>query len=283
MLATAPIPTAAPYLAAANNYGPLYLTGTSGPEIRQAAAGPLWGRLGVLLGPATFGGPGTKCNYADHLADFCCWGLDNGCFTSRGAFHAEPWLERLEEIVETIPDAHERCCFAVAPDVFNGPELGGDMAATIERSLPILPRIRALGVPAALVMQDDAHTMIDSIPWDAFDVAFLGGRDAFKLGFPVAGSVGATSYTYDRTSEQTQLWAQLIHRCHVEGKPVHVGRVSSAIRMAFGRDIWADSCDGTYLARRGTRLGLPEIDDWTTDPADLETRRSESAGQPMLF
>jgi hypothetical protein len=53
--------------------------------------------------------------------------------------------------------------------------------ATPDARVPVLPKIRALGVPAALVAQDGLEDMIDKIPWDSFDVLFIGGSTAFKL------------------------------------------------------------------------------------------------------
>lgn len=64
----------------------------------------------------------------------------------------------------------------------------GDAAATLTRSAPMLPRIRALGYPAALVAQDGLEHL--AVPWDAFDVLFLGGTTDWKLG-PAAADLPA--------------------------------------------------------------------------------------------
>ena len=237
-----------------------YLTGVSNELTRDAADTYLYGRLGVMLGPGTYGGPGTKIDYSPHISDYCCWALDNGCFSNKGQFDGDRWLDRLSYLVENIEHAHERCLFAVAPDVFDPVRVAGDMAATIVRSLPFFDRIRERGVPAALVFQDGAAEMdLSEIPWDAFDVAFLGGSDEFKLGY--LHSRGRT-YTYDRTSERTLCWARMIAACIEHEKEIHVGRVSSEVRVQLAREIHAYSCDGTYLKFRGTTRGLPEIDQW---------------------
>ena len=59
----------------------------------------------------------------------------------------------------------------------------GDASATLARSADVLPELRAVGVPAALVFQDGLQRIADQIDWDSFDVAFLGGSDQFKLGY----------------------------------------------------------------------------------------------------
>ena len=84
------------------------------------------------------------------------WCADNGCFGKGYPGDGEwfAWLER------HAVDA-DSCAFAVAPDVV------GDAAATIARSLPWLPRIRALGYPAAYVAQDGSESIPP--PWDDLD------------------------------------------------------------------------------------------------------------------
>jgi hypothetical protein len=50
----------------------------------------------------------------------------------------------------------------------------GDANATPCRSRPFLPRIRESGLPASLVAQEGAEQL--RLPWDEFDVLFLGGQ-----------------------------------------------------------------------------------------------------------
>jgi hypothetical protein len=90
------------------------------------------------------------------------WCADNGAFSDK--FDEGKWWRFL------VTNAHaaKTCMFAVAPDVV------GDAAATLERSLPWLPKIRDLGYPAAFVAQDGFEEL--STPWDEFDVLFIGGR-----------------------------------------------------------------------------------------------------------
>lgn len=151
------------------------------------------------------------------------WCADNGCFSD--AFDEGKWWAWL-----SLKDP-KGCLFAVAPDVV------GDHQATLERSAPWLPKIRALGFPAAFVIQDGAT--IDTVPWDACDAIFIGGTTDFKLSETALAIIMAGK---DR------------------GKWVHVGRVNSRQRYLRFAGI-ADSCDGTFLAF-GPRTRLPELLGW---------------------
>ncbi|MFD8751647.1 hypothetical protein ACFV0O_11815 [Kitasatospora sp. NPDC059577] len=93
----------------------------------------------------------------------------------------------------------DRCPYAAAPDE------PMDAGATLTMSLPWLPRIRSLGVPAAFVTQDGSEA-VGLIPWARTDVLFIGGSTEWKLD-PSAWSVAR----------------QAVDR----GIPVHMGRVNS--------------------------------------------------------
>jgi len=141
------------------------------------------------------------------------WCADNGCFGA-GYPGDEEWFGWLE-----ANSARARTCvFAVAPDVV------GDAAATLARSAPWLPRIRELGYPAAFVAQDGLEDLV--VPWDSFDVLFIGGSTEWKLG-PHARAVVAEAKAH--------------------GKWVHMGRVNSLKRLRYADAIGCDSADGTYL------------------------------------
>jgi hypothetical protein len=166
------------------------------------------------------------------------WGADNGCFSLKGerAFKLETYLDWLRaQDVKT-------CLFAAAPDKV------GDPHVTLERSLPVLPAIRALGYPAAFVAQDGLEHL--TVPWDAFDVLFLGGlkqkrrQDEWKLG-PAAAAL---------TAEATR-----------RGKWVHMGRVNSKLRYDYAASIGVDSVDGTYL-KYGPTVNLPKLLSWVGTP-----------------
>lgn len=126
----------------------------------------------------------------------------------------------------------DRCGFAVAPDVV------GDAEATLARSATMLPRIRAVGYPAALAAQNGLEDL--AVPWDAFDVLFLGGDTAWKLGGHAR---------------------QLVSEARVHGKRVHMGRVNSEERLRYAHEIGCDSADGTFLAF-GPDKNLPQLLAW---------------------
>lgn len=155
------------------------------------------------------------------------WCADNGCF-SKGYPGDEQWFAWLER------HAHDAstCLFAVAPDVV------GDAEATLARSLPWLPKIRALGYPAALVAQDGLESI--EIPWDVFDVLFVGGTTDWKLG----------AHARD-----------IVRQAKDRGKWVHMGRVNSEKRYRYAHAIGCDSADGTYLVF-GPDKNLPKVKAW---------------------
>jgi hypothetical protein len=154
------------------------------------------------------------------------WCADNGCFSDN--FDETKWWSWLSG------KDPKGCLFAVAPDVV------ADHHATVARSMPWLPKIRALGFPAAFVIQDGAT--IDTVPWEACDAIFIGGTTEFKL---------------------SDAALEIIQAGKERGKWVHVGRVNSRRRFLRFAGI-ADSCDGTFLAFGPTRR-LPELLGWVRE------------------
>lgn len=163
------------------------------------------------------------------------WCADNGCFGKNYVGDAE-WFAWLQL---NAPDAGT-CVFATAPDVV------GDAAATLERSAPWLPKIRELGYPAALVAQDGLEHR--DVPWNSFDVLFVGGSTEWKLG-PAA--------------------RRLVGEAKRRGKHVHMGRVNSGKRWRYADAIGCDSVDGTFLAF-GPDLNLPRLMGWQAPALDFE-------------
>lgn len=155
------------------------------------------------------------------------WCADNGCF-GKGYPGDAAWWAWLHQLPWPVTD----CAFAVAPDVV------GDAAATIARSRPWLQRIRRLGMPAAFVAQDGLDEL--PVPWSEFDVLFIGGSDAFKLG------AAARELTAEAVSQ---------------GIPVHMGRVNSRKRLAYAHLIGCQTADGTYI-RFGPDVNLPKAQGW---------------------
>lgn len=167
------------------------------------------------------------------------WCADNGAF-GKGFPGDDAWFAWLQTYA---PEERSRCMFAVAPDVV------GDAAATHERSMPWLAKIRALGYPAAYVAQNGLEDL--EVPWDEFDVLFIGGDTEWKLG-PHARA--------------------LIAEAKRRGKWVHMGRVNSQRRMQYADAIGCDSADGTYIAF-GPDLNLPNVLSWlraTNDQGALD-------------
>jgi hypothetical protein len=199
---------------------PMYLTGASNVHVRAIArqAG-----IGLLVRPGN--------SYLTHAVDYAAWAADNGQYTTKpgSAPTDEEWFAWLETAVEVA--GAEGCLFATAPDVLQvievegKPVVIGDAAATLERSRPWLARIRELGIPAALVAQDGVEEL--DIPWDEFDVLFLGGSTEWKIG-PAA--------------ERLTLEAK------ARGIRVHMGRVNSKKRLVLAGGWGVDTADGTFLA-----------------------------------
>lgn len=156
------------------------------------------------------------------------WCADNGCF-GKGYPGDEKWLAWLTKNAYAAAD----CLFATAPDVV------GDAAATLARSAPFLPAIRQLGYPAALVAQDGLEDL--DVPWDEFDVLFIGGSTEWKLGPAARG---------------------IIIEAKTRGKHVHMGRVNSERRYRYAQALGCDSVDGTYLTF-GPDLNLPAVLAWS--------------------
>lgn len=155
------------------------------------------------------------------------FGLDNGCFNQSGKFSDAAYFDWLE----TKSPYRADCLFATARDVV------GDAATTLALSAPMLPEIRAHGYPAALVFQDGLEHL--DVPWDSFDVAFIGGSTAWKLG---------------------PAW-ELAAEARRRGKRLHLGRCNSLRRLRAAAGAGFDSADGTFLAF-GPDRRLPELVGW---------------------
>lgn len=184
----------------------LYFATASTELVRDAMRA---GRLGQIVTPAA----------GNRLIPGVVWVADNSIFGNKypGDEAYLAWLARY------VPHA-DKCRFVVAPDVVC------DAAATLARSTPLLSRIRALGFPVAYVAQNGASP--EALPWDAFDVLFIGGDDEFKLGFD----------------------AHVLTRVALRlGKPIHMGRVNSRKRLRYAESIGCSSCDGTYIAYGPTK------------------------------
>lgn len=203
----------------------LYFATASGPRVCDLMSR---GALGQIVTPAT----------RNRLVPGVEWCGDNSAFAGKypgdDAFLA--WLAPLTP-------ARDRCRFVAASDVV------GDAAATLAKSAPMMPRIRAAGFPVALVAQNGLEDL--SVPWGDFDALFLGGDTPWKLGYAAA---------------------RLAAHARTLGKWVHMGRVNSWTRVEYARYIGCHSVDGTYLAF-GPDINSPKLLAWI--------RRLEM--QPTLF
>ncbi|MDE2104879.1 MAG: hypothetical protein KGL39_47015 [Patescibacteria group bacterium] len=186
----------------------IYLSGSVQPAILGDA------NIGFILTPNMGNRPNLMHTF---------WGADTGCFSLKQEFQLDVYLDWLIH----LQAYRSRCLFATAPDVARQPNgtLGGDPIATWKRSKHVLPVIRALGFPAALVAQNGIENT--AIAWDSFDVLFIGGDTEWKLG------------------EQAR---RVVSEAKANGKWVHLGRVNSQRRLRYAHDIGCDSADGTYIA-----------------------------------
>ena len=226
----------------------IYLSGVSNPAaIAAAQSHP----LGLMAQPDS--------GYAQQIGAYPLWAGDNGCFAvaRKGATFNEVawrgWMRSLRVHRAT-------CLFMVAPDVLHwvaGKPIG-DAVATLARSAPIMPMIRALGYKAALVAQDGLED-IDPSWWDDIrpDALFIGGSDMFKLSWAAMALV--------REAKSRNIWC-------------HMGRVNSRERLAKARAMGCDSADGTHLAFEPT-VHLAKITKTWFTPGEIRHWRATYPAQ----
>ena len=152
------------------------------------------------------------------------WAADTGSYKHPERFDEKMYLTWL---ANRDP---QTCLFATAPDV------PYDMNATLAKSLPLLPKIRALGYKAGLVAQDG----VGELPWSEFDALFMGGTTKYKL------------------SEDAY---ELVAEARRRGKWTHMGRVNSWSRLKAAAISGYQSADGT-LAAFGPDKWTPMILEW---------------------
>ncbi|HET6866214.1 MAG TPA: hypothetical protein VFH80_09830 [Solirubrobacteraceae bacterium] len=138
------------------------------------------------------------------------WAADNDAFNQ---FDEVAFMRMLDRLAG-LPG----CRFVCAPDAVADAERTAELFEEWE------PRIRARGLPVALVAQNGQTEP----PWDRIDALFIGGDDRFKLG------------------PDGEHWLTEAQR---RGKWTHVGRVNTPRRIAYARMLGADSVDGSKWAR----------------------------------
>lgn len=191
------------------------------------------------------------------------WCIDNGCGPSMsgtvGAGY--PGDQGFLALLAKLADNQARCLFAVAPDVV------GDARATLARSAPMLPQIRALGYQAAFVAQNGQESL--PVPWDTFDVLFLGGTPECRPCGYVRPADDLKTKACPFCSAKLAEWklsadaARLVDEAKAHGKKIHMGRVNSFKRLLIAASWGCDSADGTYLIF-GARINLPKLLGWLT-------------------
>jgi len=139
------------------------------------------------------------------------WAIDNGAFANLEIPAFRALLKREEH-------HRDNCLFVTVPDIV------GCAMRTSEMFDLWAPQLA--GWKVALACQDGQENV--RIPWDRIDAVFIGGSDNFKCG-PHAERIVKTAKLF--------------------GKWTHIGRVNHAARYDHFKDIGADSCDGTGIAR----------------------------------
>lgn len=146
----------------------------------------------------------------------CPWAADNDCFQGLD----EPAFVGMLDRLAGLPG----CQFVVCPDVV------GEQGLTDLLFEEWAPQILMRGLPAAYVVQEDGVEYEPrGLPWGVISALFIGcAGDAEKLGPRVRALVAE--------AKRRGLW-------------VHMGRVNSAKRIAYAKEIGCDSIDGTSWVR----------------------------------
>lgn len=184
------------------------------------------------------------------------WCADNGIYSN-----AYPGNHGYLRWLADRAAHRDQCAFAVAPDVV------ADHTATLERSWPMLRRIRALGLPAALCAQNGATP--HNLPWSHIDAVFLAGIVECPCGYvpPLADlplSICPDCRGQLREWKLGPAAAAITAEARRRGIQVHMGRVNSRRRLQHAAAIGCDSADGTYLAF-GPGRNLPRLLGWLAE------------------
>ena len=106
-----------------------------------------------------------------------------------------------------------------------------------------------MGFKVAFVAQDGIENMQNEIPYNEFDVCFIGGSTPFKY------CRNKDTLMFD--SNIIDVWESMKDR-HI---PIHMGRVNSEKRMNINSSLGGSSSDGTLL-KHGDRINLPRLIGW---------------------
>jgi hypothetical protein len=210
----------------------------------------------------------------NRLPDGVPIGVDNGKF-GEGWVGYEAWLAFVEETIAQY--GADRILWVTAPDApFNAEK-------TLIESLPWLPKIRKLGVPAAFVAQNGAEKGL--VPFGDSDVLFLGGGpECVRCDFvrpPKAFGVKHCPHCHRRLTEWKTSPAarRLALEAHERGVDLHMGRSNSAERLITADEFGCKWADGTFPVY-APRINLERIRGWYVA---LEIARALRRTQPSLF
>lgn len=204
----------------------VYLSGLRTPTIDRIAAHQKQDQakayLGLLVTPKT-----KEYLRTDVLKHYNGIGIDNGRFSEGGkSLYSWDEYERMIKIALAQREAGglKSLYFVTAEDE------PMDWQQTLALSIPSLRKIRALGAPGAIVLQNGlegyANARPDNVPWRLVDAIFVGGDDDYKTGPDAEACV---DYAVGH------------------GIQVHMGRVNNHSRMKIAGDWGVHTADGTYL------------------------------------
>lgn len=231
-----------------------YLSGHSSEKVREAAKqNP---GLGLVITPA-------NPSYVDHAGDYSHVMVDNGAFsefTGKAPFSEDKFFALLDRIVAA--GLKDKVQFVVVPDRV------GSWSGTNERWEEFNERVRAYGMPLAYVGQDGIEQHLDEIPWEEFDVFFIGGSTPWKLGYDPSGEYKDFNRPTDdelRKAGLLKSHVDLIEEAKRRGKKIHIGRVNSFRRIEIANyGMQVDSADGNYIGAAPDK-NLPVVLGWLND------------------
>ena len=180
----------------------MYLSGADSPTRRGKMREAGRTDIGLMCQP--------RSGVLRFITFYPAWAADNGCFAQGQRFNMERWLTW----VASLTPYNDACLFAVVSDVLQMSKqcwrarCPSFHAFASLASLSLSPRTMAGGLP---------------VPWNAFDVLFIG-------------------------STRCEHAARLVAEAKAPGKGTHMGRVNGLPRRRAAQSINCDTADGTNIA-----------------------------------
>lgn len=231
-----------------------FLSGHSSKNVREAAKqNP---GLGLVITPRSK-------QYVKHGGDYSHIMIDNGAFsefTGTAPFSEKAFFDLLDAVVAA--GLKDKVQFVVVPDKV------GDWVGTTERWNEFKDRVREYGMPLAYVGQDGIEQNTDKIPWDEFDVFFIGGSTPWKIGYDPKGEYKNINRPTDAELMKAG-WLKeqqdLVQEAKRRGKRVHMGRVNSWKRIDIANyGMQVESVDGNFIGAAPNK-NLPVVLGWLRD------------------